>query len=515
MGKTMDAENNETSLVDEFKSHVDKDARRTNGLMDLVSRCSPYGGFSGDIIQGGNVLSQPGTLRNDSNAGLLTLDWVTLANAYAHIGIVQTLIDAPVDDAFRNGFKINSNGQLDEDDVKELVEAMKDMGDLHEIEQTLKWARLFGGSVLLLAADAESPDQPLDEEGIAQGDEIRFVSANRWECLATFLAYNNFQRVPGKTGADALLPIGNYRYNEISFDPSRVKRVIGVPAPHWIRQQLSGWGMSELERCLREINMFLKFQDMIFELVDEAKIDIYKIKGFNTLLASAQGTQLVQARIQLSNMLKNFKNALVMDMEDDYVQKQMGQVFNGLASIYEQIRMNLAAALKFPMDKLFGQSSSGLNANGEDTIENYNAIVESVRHKAEPLIKWAVALRARALFGFDLKFTIEWPALRVLSAKEQEEVNTSKQNRALGIYNLGLWDTSALDETLTKEGLISVPLLKTPELRDPAESNGGGSKSDQSSAPKPAKKKENARADFDSGLEFLRAEKRRLRSAAL
>jgi len=266
--------------------------------------------------------------------------------------------------------------------------------------------------------------------------------------------------------------------------------------------------LSELERCLREINSFLKFQDMIFELVDEAKIDVYKIKGFNTTLASAQGMQLLTARFNLANMLKNFNNAIAMDADDDYNQKQLGTVFNGLANIYEQMRMNLAAAIGMPLDKLFGQSASGLNANGEDTIEAYNSLVETVRVKAEPLLKWAIGLRCRSLFGFAPEFKIEWPKLRVLSDKEQEEVNTSKQNRLLSLYDRGLLTPETLDEGLAQDGLISVELESEPIKGE--EDGTDGSKKPGSKGGDD-KKRENAIQFPSDGLAFLRAEKRRVR----
>lgn len=442
--------------------------RRNNGLFDLVTGMGGEWGGGAAGPYGFQALSQPYTLRQDSTAGLLTLDWVTLSNSYAHIGLVQTLIDQPVEDALRGGFKIESNGQLDEEDVALLMQTMDEEGDMHEISQTLKWGRLFGGSGLIMD-DGGEPSADFAPETLAKGQDVFFVSADRWEILPSFISLSGFQPsdVDGRaiTG-DHTFTVNTYQYYTVTgINPERVKRVMGVPAPKFIRQQLQGWGMSELERCLREINSFLKFQDLLFELVDEAKIDVYKIKGFNTALASAQGTAGIQTRIQLSNMLKSFKNAIVMDMDDDYIQKQLGTLFSGLAQIYDELRMNLAAALKIPMSKLFGTSAKGLNASDEGAIENYNALVETVRKKLEPLLKWVISIRCQTLFGFVPDFTLIWPSLRVMTAMDQEAVNTSKQARAMELFNAGVMKVEALEETLTKDGLLSVKLEKSPEFR--------------------------------------------------
>lgn len=140
-----------------------------------------------------------------------------------------------------------------------------------------------------------------------------------------------------------------------------------------MRNRFRGWGMSELEKLMRSLNQYLKNQDLIFELLDEAKIDVYKIKGFNAALLNSAGTQNVAKRIQSANMIKNYQSALTMDLEDEYEQKQI--TFTGLAEMLVQIRQGIAADLKMPVTKLFGISAAGFNS-GEDDIENYNAMIE-------------------------------------------------------------------------------------------------------------------------------------------
>jgi hypothetical protein len=253
-----------------------------------------------------------------------------------------------------------------------------------------------------------------------------------------------------------------YSYYGEMLDGSRLKRVMGIAPPPPTHLQLQGYGLSELEFCLKEIQTFLKLEKLIFELLDEAKIDVYLVNGLANQLLDRTGTEKTRLRFQFTNAMKSYQNAVILDKEDEYQQKQLGNVFNGVSAICDQIRMNMAAAVRFPMDKLFGQSADGMNASGEDTIENYNAIVEGVRKKAEPLLKWAIRLRAKTLFGFEPEFTVKWPSLRILGAMDQETVNTSKQARALALYGLGLLKPKALEQILRKEGLLSVSLENEP-----------------------------------------------------
>jgi uncharacterized protein len=251
-----------------------------------------------------------------------------------------------------------------------------------------------------------------------------------------------------------------------------VMKMLGQIAPSLIRQRLQGWGMSELEQCMREMNSYIKLQNLCFELVDEAKVDIYKIQQFNTSLASAQGTALIQLRMQLGNMIKNYQNALVMDATDEYEQKQIA--FGGLADILEQFRINLCAALRFPMNKLFGTSATGF-ASGEDSMENYNAMIEvEVRDRIKQVVRWVIELRMQQLWGFIPEFTFNFKPLRVLTGVEEETVATSKQNRALALFDRDLTNGQETTEILQKEKLLNMETEVGTGAREPEPKAGFG-----------------------------------------
>ena len=188
--------------------------------------------------------------------------------------------------------------------------------------------------------------------------------------------------------------------------------------------------MSELERVVRSINSYLKNQDLIFELLDEAKVDVFQMNGFNTAMLTPQGTRVAEKRIQTANTLKSYLNALILDTNDKYDQKQLS--FNGLSDILNQIRQGVAADLKMPMTKLFGVSSAGFNS-GEDDIENYNSMIESeIRSKVKFIVIQVLEICCQKLFGFVPEdMTIEFKSLRMLSAEQEENMKNSQFNRLI------------------------------------------------------------------------------------
>ena len=181
----------------------------------------------------------------------------------------------------------------------------------------------------------------------------------------------------------------------------------------------------------------MKNQDLIFELLDEAKIDVYQLNGFNRAMLTPQGSRGAEERVRISNTLKSYLNALVLDVTDKYEQKQLS--FNGLSDILNQIRQGVAADLKMPMTKLFGVSAAGFNS-GEDDIENYNAMIESeIRSKVKYIVVEVLEIVCKKLFGFvPENLYITFKSLRILSAEQEENMKNSQFNRLIQAYANGL-----------------------------------------------------------------------------
>lgn len=409
----------------------------------------------------GVQLSQTETLFLNNRWYLISNLRQLLSQIYVEHGIVQTLVDQPVDDAFRSGFEIKTN-QLSGDEIEKLMIFCERNQVIHNLMQAIKWGRLYGGGALLILTD-QNPVLPLNLNWIGKDTPLEFRSVDMWEL------YYDQQNVAGQLGVGQGLgaDMGEfYDYYGKKLHKSRVYRVIGKEAPSFIRPRLRGWGMSELERLVRSLNQYLKNQDVIFELLDEAKVDVYRMKGFNSALATKSGTDMIAQRVQGANMVKNYNHALTMDKEDEYEQKQI--TFSGLAEILLQIRQGIAADLKMPMTKLFGVSSAGFNS-GEDDIENYNSMIEGeIRNKNKFTVVDILNICCKKVFDFipdDLM--IEFNPLRILNAKEEEEVKDSQFNRAMAAYSSGLVDSKTIKESINKDSLLGVEVDVNSEALPP------------------------------------------------
>jgi phage-related protein (TIGR01555 family) len=212
----------------------------------------------------------------------------------------------------------------------------------------------------------------------------------------------------------------------------------------------------------------LKHQNVTFECLDESKVDVFSINGFNAAIATSNGAQKTAQRIGMAAQLKNFQNALVIDKEDSYEQKTMN--FGGLAEILNQIRIGLACDLRMPMTKLFGISPGGMNSSGEEEIENYNSMIETeIRSKVKGGLILMLKILCKKMFDYiPDNLTIEWHPLREQSAQEQSLVKTDELNRIITAFSNGFVTSDQAIDILNSNNIFDskIDASKAMNLED-------------------------------------------------
>lgn len=127
-----------------------------------------------------NVLNKYGTQHDSTEyyqwaSGSAVSD-TELADLYAGNGLFSTIIDAPADDATKNGIDL---GIKDKDLQKQLDNHLQTIRYQSKFAKALRWARLFGGAaVVMLVDDGRLLQDPLnwrDVHGVEEG-------GTSWEC---------------------------------------------------------------------------------------------------------------------------------------------------------------------------------------------------------------------------------------------------------------------------------------------------------------------------------------------
>ena len=437
-----------------------KEAKMSNSLTELACTLNPR-----DISI--SPLSLPGTMMISNRYSYISNNRLLLAEMYSEHGIVQTFVDLPVDDAFRGGV-IKRSGQLSPEEIEELDRAERRTGALREFVQAKKWARLFGGGAVLIITDqpADTPLKPLN-----QGDRLAFKAVDMWELYTDGESYksDNQNNIEFADHISMLEQTEFFTYYGIKIHKSRVVPIKGITAPSLLRNRMRGWGVSVCEAIVRSINEYLKAKNLSYEVLDEFKVDVYKIKNLISSLQSSTGTNTVAKRIQAANMIKNFQNAIVMDADDDYQNKQLS--FTGLAEMLGEIRMTLASDLRMPITKLFGVSASGAGGftSSDNDVENYNAMVETtIRATAPGEYHRILDVLSQSVFGFtpdDLEQSYE--PLRIMSAEQVEDIKDKKMARLMSAYSQGLISAEDCKKAINMDDLLGIEIEESDELFKP------------------------------------------------
>jgi phage-related protein (TIGR01555 family) len=416
--------------------------RFTNSLTEMGIQLSMLNGTTG-----GSTLSSYGTAAFSNNYSLITLNRIILTYMYTGNGIFQTAIQLPIQDAIGKGIDIQS-GELDNDDIDEVLNYWEDAGIWDAILNYWTWVRLYGGGALLINSN-QDPESPLNIPGL-KNSPLDFYDIDRWQLDTNQAIFDDWDSYSLSASSNNDLI---YLYGQ-PIHESRFLRSKGKRAPHYVRRVLRGWGMSEGERMIRDLNLYLKTQDVLYEILDESKVDVYKINGLAQKLMQSGGTAKITQRVQAANEIKNYVNALVLDSQEDYEQKSMS--FAGLAEVMNQNRMGVSAAFRIPMAKLFGEAASGFSS-GEDTLQNYNAMVESeIRAPLKPVIRKLLKITMAHVLGYVPSFTFDFPSLRELKPEIEDQIKTGDTNRILSFYDRGLIDAQEVMQSARKAGIIDI-----------------------------------------------------------
>ncbi len=449
------------------RKKTSKTRRIDNSLSELVAAVRVAG-----LGTGGSTLSSYGTIARANNYSLITLNRIILTYLYTGNGIFQTAIQIPVQDAISKGVELESD-EMDVADIDRLTDYWEEIGLWDTVLNFYSWVRLFGGGGIIINSN-QDPEKPLSMREL-QNSPMAFYDADRWQ-IETGNPFNM-----GMEGAiEHVYETGDfYNIQGIRIHRSRVLTAAGKRAPSYVRRQLRGWGVSEGERMIRDLNNYLKTNDVLYEILDESKVDVYHIAGLANKLLTAGGTDTITRRIQAANEIKNYVNALVLDGEEEYEQKQVS--FAGLAQVMRENRIGVASAVRIPVTKLFGLSATGFNT-GEIDLESYNQMVESdVRTKLRPVIRKLFEVTMGHLFGRVPSFRFSWPTLRVLSAADEENVKTAKASRTLMYYDRGLMDSEEAMQQAAKDKTIDIKTKAEQGLvPNPKAPNEGANVSDTS-----------------------------------
>lgn len=497
-----------------------KDVKLTNSMAQLVAGVVPSSA-QGRGSASPNKINDTSSLALQVRGEFITLNYTLLSRLYQQFGLIQALIEVPVVDAFRGGIKFTGyekkvvvpeqrkkrkmfsfwneddtagkekpdfeveqqkkREQWEKDNRKIDTEMTKDDDEYFrqaitgeeirrmeiyirraeiwsKVQQAVFWKRLYGGAGIVIM-DGRDPSTPLNLEDINEKTDLDFYVTDNWELSGTEQGAISLNAIDWLS--DVPFTVRGHKIHK-----SRVIPLKGKEFPPLYRPMGRGWGMSILEPLVRTLNKGIKNENVIFELLDEAKIDIFSFYGLNDALQDEQATDAITKRVGYASMVKNYMKALLLDSEDVYQQKQIH--FNGLADLKVDSRVDMAADARITMNKLYGTSPAGFNS-GEADRETYADTVEAeVRIPTEAAIIRILEVVGRKVLGKTLDFDIYWESLIRTSEYEVEKMKTLKLANLNEANIWGRITNKEWQEAVNKDNLLGIEVsYKEKFVADP------------------------------------------------
>ncbi len=437
-----------------------------------------------------NIYSGRGIAGKDKDLGTsygksTLLNEQLLRDLYRGDGLAKRIINLPTGEMVREWFTVG--GDSDGDVVKYLHE----LKTKKYVLRALRWARLFGGSIMVMGIDDGGDlEEPLNENNI-RGIEF-FRVYDRWRATWTTADMYDDPAEPkyGTPERFQISPVVSGGSTPFKIHETRLLRFDGVDCDDRTRQENNGWGDSYLQSLWTAISELSGAYKATKEVIDDFIQIILKIQNLQDMIAAGQ-EDVVKRRLEILDLGRHVMNTLMLDSEEDY-SKEASRVA-GLDKLLQEFQKRVSSETGIPMTLLMGQSPGGLNSTGEGDIQLwYDNVAEDQEDELLPHLQRLVYLsmlakegptKGKVLEDWTIDFTPLWqPTEAQLVETRHKQAGTDKIYIDTGVLLPGEVANSRFGgddysiETDIEEGMheILAPEDEIPEPepeRPPAEPN--------------------------------------------
>ena len=346
-------------------------------------------------------------------------------------------IDVVADDMTRAGVEIR--GDIDPDDISAIEELATSLGVWNQINDTIKWSRLYGGAIAVILIDGQDTATPLRLNTIRKGQFCGLMPLDRWMVEPSMsdlvteygpsLGLPKFYSVTAQAPALSVMKIHH----------SRCIRLEGIRLPYWQRLMENLWGLSVLERLYDRMIAFDSATTGAAQLVYKSYIRTYKIEQLREAIAA--GGDAMNGIVSYVDMMRRFQGIegmTLIDAKDELTSESHG-AFSGLSDALTQFGQQLSGALQIPLVRLFGQSPAGFSTGDTDLRQYYDTIKQ--QQEKELRVGVTKVYRAMAMSlgkTFEEGTRLEFRSLWQLTEQQKAEVASSVGNVVSSAESQGL-----------------------------------------------------------------------------
>lgn len=433
-------------------------------------------GFANFRAKLGNGTAQLNSFSGASFPRLKTRQELSLL--YRTDWLVGAAVDMPAQDMCREGVTFKG----EEADFQRLDQDIENRRVWDKVLESLKFARLYGGSIAVILIDGQDWESPLNFDRLSKDSFKGLEVFDRWDVVPSADIVEDFGMSYGQpkfyTVNYEQSPLRNKRIHY-----SRCLRFEGLLLTHDLRQTEQGWGAPIVDRIWDALVSYSTTNAAAAQLVHKSYLRTIKIKDLRKVAAA--GGQVMQGLVSQLDFMRErqtIEGLTILDAEDDF--QANAYSFAGLGEVQTHQEQQLSGGMKIPLVKLFGQSPAGLNSTGESDLINYYDGVKAEQDKIRPQLTRLFNIVYRSCYGkapsesFNFEFNPLWQMSdgekSDIALKHVQAVVTASQDGLIDnqtamreLKNSG--DKTGLFSTITEESIEAAKDEEPPEVELDAE----------------------------------------------
>jgi phage-related protein (TIGR01555 family) len=330
-----------------------------------------------------NVLTGLGTARDKNEAISVKrsrlLSEGSIDALYEQSWLVRRIVDKFPQQGTRSGWDLSLGDETStrmKQRLDELVAWTETLGIRQALCSAATYSRLYGGGAVVVIADDRTPiDLPLNRRrlrtihGFYPIDRWRLFPASGWSGIGEPESYwfwtqndHAFQKLE-KSGVTQAPSNGMDLNNatQVQIHSSRVVRIEGLPCSWRSQQNRQGWGVSVVDLVWDVFKRWETGQQSAADILHDFDLVVHKLPGLGNMLA-AGGEDTLRQRLQANALARSTLGTYLLGDHEELTNFTRSAA--GIADILAGLKSEITGASGLPHTLLWGESPSGLGADG-------------------------------------------------------------------------------------------------------------------------------------------------------
>lgn len=354
-----------------------------------------------------NVLTGLGTARDRNEAIGVKRSRILSESAvdalYEQSWLIRRIVEKLPQQGTRSGWDLSVGDETSSRMKKQLDDVVGWTEKLHlrqALAQAATFSRLYGGGAIVVIADDRTPiDRPLNLQrlrtihGLYPIDRWRLYPAAGWSGIGEPESYwfwtqadRDLQKLNEQAGNKQVTSagLGLNDATQVEIHSSRVIRIEGLPCSWRSQQERQWWGVSVVDLVWDVFKRYETGQQSAADILHDFDLVVHKLPGLANMLA-AGGEDKLRQRLQANALARSTIGAYLLNDNEELTNFTRSAA--GIADILASLKSEITGASGLPHTLLWGESPSGLGADGRSEQAAFgNEVADwQAQHLKEPL----------------------------------------------------------------------------------------------------------------------------------